>query len=60
MGYRLAELQAQLCSLESDWRRVPADAAATVKGVAGSLVEPDIVKKKFRRLPHWRRLHSHT
>lgn len=60
MGYRLDELQAQLSSLESDWRRAPADAAATVKGVAWSLMEPDIVKKKIRQLPLWRRVHSHT
>lgn len=60
MGYKLDDLQAQLAALESDWRRAPADAASTVKGVAWSLLEPDIMKGKIRQLPHWRRVHSHT
>jgi hypothetical protein len=60
MGYRLEDLEQQLESVTPAWRGVPADLAMTVKGIAWSLVEPDILRHKLSLLPEWRRLHSHT
>lgn len=60
MGYRLDELKADLAALPSVWARAPEDALSTAKGIAWSLVEPDIVGRKLRQLPNWRYVHSHT
>ena len=60
MGYDLLALQAQLDAVPSRPLLAAPDAALALKGMLHNALEPDIIKRKLRLLPHWHRVQSHS
>ena len=60
MGYEMDSLLAELEAIPTRYGSVPADGLSTARGMAWSLLEPDIARAKVARLPRWRRVYSHT
>lgn len=60
MGYDLEGLRSELHAVPTRYESVPSDLLLSAKGVLWSLFEPDIAKQKWKRLPEWHRIYSHT
>lgn len=60
MGYDIDHLRSEMRTAGADWSRVPHDAVSGLRGAVRDLVEPPLMREKWRAMSHLHRVHTHT